>query len=198
MNRRRVIGIVLATHVVTLAVAAAVLGFIPGVSARVALADSERHFSLLAETMSPLDSSVGYDNTSAFLTTTADSTVVFPTTYVGQLDLPDGATIVSAVCWGLDTDPTDEFSFRIFRYSLWTSPVWEAVTEYAYSGVPFSGGTVELDAEVDPANAVVDNSEFSYGLILKLPKAQVGTSLGVLRCVVNSTYNLKLPLIQKK
>ena len=197
MNRRRVIGIVLVTHVVTLAAAAAVLGFIPGVRARVALAESERHFSLLAETMSPLDSSVGYDNTSAFLTTTADSTVVFPTTYVGHLDLPDGATVVSAVCSGLDTDPSNQFSFRIFRYNLWTSPVWEAVTEYGYSGVPFSGGNVEVDAEVDPANAVVDNGEFSYGLILKLPKAQVGTSLGVLRCVVNSSYNLKIPLIQK-
>lgn len=196
MNTRRLIGVVLVTQVVILVVAVALLGFIPGVSARVAMADSVQHFSLLAETMQPIDSSIGYDNTMAFLKTTLDSTVSPPTSYIGQLDLPDGARIVNVRCFGLDSDPNDEFYFRLYRYSLWSDPVWSPVTDFAHSGVPFSDGKVMLEAVIDQDMAVINNAEFSYGIFLVLPKAKSG-ELGVLRCVVDTTYAVSLPIVQR-
>ncbi len=196
MNTRKLIGVVLATQIVTLVAAAALLGFIPGVSARVAAADSVRHFSLLAETMRPIDSSIGYDNTMAFLRTIQDSTISPPTSYIGQLDLPDGARIVRVKCFGLDSDPNGEFYFRLYRYSLQSDPVWSPVTDFASSGVAFNGGKVVLEATVDPDRAVIDNAEFSYGIFLVLPKARSG-DLGVLRCVVDTTYAISLPLVQQ-
>ena len=195
MNTRKLIGVVLATQIVILVVAAALLGFIPGVSARVAMADSVQHFSLLAETMQPIDSSIGYANTMAFLKTTQDSTISL-TSYIGQLDLPDGARIVSVKCFGLDTDPTGEFYFRLYRYDLWSDPVWSPVTDFASSGVSFSGGKVMLEATINSDMAVVDNAAFSYGIYLALPQAQSG-DLGVLRCVVDTTYAVSLPLVQR-
>jgi len=196
MNARKLIGVVLATQIVTLVVAAALLGFIPGVSTRVAAADSVRHFSLLAETMQPIDSSIGYDNTMAFLKTTQDSTVSPPTSYIGQLDLPDGARIVGVRCFGLDSDPNGEFYFRLYRYNLWSDPVWSPVTNFAFSGVAFSSGKVMLEAAVDPDMAMIDNAEFSYGIFLVLPKAQLG-ELGLLRCMVDTTYAVSLPFVER-
>ncbi len=196
MNARKLIGVVLAIQVMASVAAAALLGFVPGVSVRVAAADGVQHFSLLAETMQPIDSSIGYDNTMAFLKTTQNSTVSFPTSYIGQLDLPDRAKIVGVRCFGLDSDPNGEFYFRLYRYSLWSDPVWSPVTGFASSGVAFSGGKVVLEATVDPNAAVVDNAQYSYGIFLVLPKAQSG-ELGVLRCVVDTTYAVSLPLVQR-
>jgi hypothetical protein len=196
MNARKLIGVVLVTQIVTLVAAAALLGFIPGVGARAAMADSVQHFSLLAETMQPLDSSIGYDNTMAFLRTTQDSTISPPASYIGQLNLPNGARIVGVRCFGLDTDPNGEFYFRLYRYNLWDDPVWSAVTDFAYSGVLFSSGKVMIEAAIDANMALVDNVNFSYGLFLVLPKAQSG-DLGVLRCVVDTSYAISLPLVQR-
>jgi hypothetical protein len=196
MNRRMLIGLVLVTQIVTLVAAAALLGVIPGVSAQLAMADAVRHYSLLAETMQPLDSTIGYDNASAFLKTTQDSKIYTSTAYIGQLDLPDGARIVRVVCFGLDTDPNQEFTFRVYRYSLRSDPVWSAVTDYAYSGVSFDGGRVTAEATVDPDRAVIDNAEFSYGLYLLLPTAQTG-DLGVLRCLVDTAHAVSLPRVQR-
>jgi hypothetical protein len=49
---------------------------------------------------------------------------------------------------------------------------------------------------VDPEIALIDNAKFSYGLFLALPKAQTG-ELGVLRCVVDTTYPVSVPLVQQ-
>jgi hypothetical protein len=141
------------------------------------------HFSLLAETMRPIDSSIGYDNTSAYLKTTLNSTLP-ATSYIGQLNLPDGSTISGARCYGQDSDPAGEFSFGLYRYGVATPP-YTAVTSYVSSGAAFSGGAVTLTATVVSTYAVVDNATYSYGLFLTLPKAQSG-QLGVLRCVVDT------------
>jgi len=190
------ISLALVVQVTILIAAAVLLGVVPGVSARLVMADSVRHFSLLAETMQPIDSSIGYDNTDAFLKTIQDSTISSSASYIGQLDLPDGARIVSVRCFGLDTDPTDEFYFRLFRYNLYSDPVWSPVTDFAFSGVPFNGGKVEVDAWVDPDMAVIDNEQFSYGIFLVLPRATAG-ELGVLRFVVNTSYTVQLPIVQR-
>jgi hypothetical protein len=145
--------------------------------------------------MQPIDSSIGYDNTSAFLKTTQDSSVS-STSYIGQLDLPDGARIVSVRCFGLDSDPNSEFYFRLYRYNLWSDPVWSGVTDFSYSGFAFNGGKVMLEAAIDHDMAVINNAEFSYGIFLVLPKAQSG-DLGVLRCVVDTTLAVSLPVVQR-
>ncbi len=194
MNTRRLIAIVLITPVITVLVTAALLGFIPGVIARTATAGSAQHFSLLAEAMQPVDSSIGYDNYQAFLKTTQESTVSIETTYVGQVNLPDGATIVGVRCFGQDSDPNREFYFRLYRYNLEGDPVWSAVTDFAYSGVAFSGGKLVVEATVDPSTALVDNTLFSYGIYVVLPKATSG-DLGLLRCVVDASYAVSLPLV---
>lgn len=90
-----------------------------------------QYYSLLAETMQPIDSSIGYDNTEAFLTTTGESSTGV-TCYIGQLDLPHGARIVAVRGYGPDTDSKREFYFRLYRYSLYHEPVWEGVTNFAH------------------------------------------------------------------
>ena len=145
--------------------------------------------------MQPIDSTIGYDNTSAFLTTTQDSSVS-GTSYIGQLDLPDGARIVGVRCFGLDSDPNEQCYFRLYLYNLWTDPVWSGVTDFSYSGIAYNGGKVMLEAVIDHNMAVIDNTEFSYGIFLVLPKAQSG-DLGLLRCVVDTTLAVSLPLVSR-
>jgi hypothetical protein len=196
MSTRKTVTLVLVVQVTTLITVVVLLGFVPGVT-RLVVADSVRHFSLLAETMQPIDSSIVYDNTMAYLKTVQDSTVSLETSYIGQLDLPDGASIVNVQCFGLDTDSSEEFYFRLYRYNLYDDPVWSPVTDFAFSGVAFSAGKVEVNAPVDPANAVVDNAQYSYGIFLALPAATSG-QLGVLRCVVDTTSGaVHLPSVQR-
>ena len=150
------------------------------------IAASIQRYSLLAETMQPVDSSISYNNTSAYLTTTTDSTVNGVSQYIGQLNLSDGATIINVIGFGIDTDPNGEFYFRLYRYNLTGDPVWSPVTGFASSGVPFSNGKIDIPALVDPSMAAVDNAQFSYGLFLVLPAASSG-QLGVLRFLVETS-----------
>jgi len=157
-----------------------------------------KYYSLLAETMRPIDSSIGFDNTSAFLTTTINSSTG-STSYIGQLNLPDGSSIVSVRGYGKDTDPNQQFYFRLYRYNLSDNPVWSPVTDFAYSGIAFAGGDITIGATVNPANAaLVDNQNYSYGIFLVLPKASVGKQLGLLRFVVETTFPINLPIILTK
>jgi hypothetical protein len=199
MNVRKMITLALVVQVTTLAAAVALLGVVPGVRARLAMADSVRHFSLLAQTMQPVDSSIGYDNTDAFLKTVQESMINTSTVYIGQLDLPDGARIVSVRGFGLDTDPFFEFSFRLYRYNLYSDPVWSSVTDLASSGVSFQGGKVEVNAQVYADMAVIDNDQYSYGISLVLPTAYnpPNQDLGVLRFVVDTSYTAFLPSVRR-
>lgn len=196
MNVRRLIGVVLVTQIVILVTAAVALGLVPGMKTRVARAGSVRHFSLLAETMQPVDSTIGYDNTDAYLETTQNSTGSGTATYIGQLDLPDGARIVGVRCLGLDSDPATQFQFRLYRYNLSDDPVWSAVTDFGASGVASSVGKVVREATIDPGMALIDNADFSYGIFVMLPEAQSG-DLGLLRCVVDTSYTVALPFLQR-
>jgi hypothetical protein len=169
------------------------------VAARLAMADGVRHFSLLARTMQPVDSSIGYDTSDGYLRTVQGSTRNETTAYVGQVDLPDGATIVGVRAFGLDSDPFFEFTFRLMRYNLDDDPVGSAVTGQVPSGAYFQDGKIELDAPVDPDAATVDNDEYSYGIVLLLPAPYSPPSqdLAVLRFVVDTSYNTRLPLVQR-
>ena len=180
---------------VTILALVALLGWVPGVKAEAVQASGSRHFSLLAETMQPIDSSIEYNNFSAFLTTTQNSSVSSATSYIGQLDLPDGAQITAVRCEGLDSDTTGEFFFRLYRYTLYNDPVWSDVTDFAYSGYAWSGGKITVVADINSVNAVVDNDNYAYAIILVLPLGDSGP-LGFLRCVIDTSYSNNLPLVQ--
>jgi hypothetical protein len=167
--------------------------------ARLAMADSVRHFSLLARTMQPIDSSIGYDSSDGYLRTVQESTENETTAYCGQVDLPDWARIVGVRAFGLDSDPFFEFSFELARYNLDDDPLSSAVTDHVSSGAYFQDGKIELDAPVHPDMAIVDNVSYSYGIFLVLPAAYSPPSqdLGVLRFVVDTSYSTHLPLVQR-
>jgi hypothetical protein len=166
---------------------------------RLAMADGVRHFSLLAATMQPVDSSIGYDTSDGYLRTVQESTRNETTAYCGQVDLPDGATIVGVRAFGLDSDPFFEFTFQLVRYNLDDDPVGSAVTDQVSSGAFFQGGKIELDAPVHPEAATVDNEQYSYGIFLVLPEPYNPPfqDLAVLRFVVDTSYSTHLPLVQR-
>jgi hypothetical protein len=179
-----------------LGVVAAVLAGVLGVGARPAGADGVQHFSLLAETMHPVDSRMGYDSTSGYLTTTSSSSL--PAAYVGQLNLPDGATIVGVQAFGMDSDFYSEFYFHLFRLSLQTDPVSSPVTNVGHSGVAYSAGKIVVSATVNSSAAVIDNAQYSYGIYLVLPRAVAGYGpLGVLRFLVDTNYPVALPAVMQ-
>lgn len=142
-------------------------------------------FSMLAETMQPIDSSMTYDNTEVLLKTTSSGA----NQYIGHLSLPHGAKILKCVGFGRDTDSGRQFEFRIFRYNLTDSPVWTAVSNWVVSGVAYENGNIQLESEIIPSFAEIDNVNYSYGIFLVLPPAQVGKELGVLRFYVETTSN---------
>lgn len=199
MNMRKIVILILVVQATIFAMAVALLEFVPGIGAQLAMADSVQHFSLLASTMQPLDSSIRYNNTGAFLKTIQESTIYTSTVYVGQLDLPNGARIVSVRGFGLDTDPFFEFSFRLYRYNLYGNPVGSPVTGLAASGTYFQSGKIEVSAPVYSNMAVIDNDQYSYGILLTLPVPYNSPyqDLGVLRFVVDTSYSVQLPLVQQ-
>jgi hypothetical protein len=143
-----------------------------------------QYFSLLAETMQPVDSTIEFNNTQGSLQTTQDTALFGATTYIGQVDLPHGATIERVIAYGNDGSVTDEYGFAVFRYSLFDSPVWTQMTDWRFSGIPWSGGNLVSEEQVYPAMAQVDNLTYSYGIFAQLP---ADMSLSILRFVVETS-----------
>ncbi len=146
--------------------------------------DELRYFSLLAETMQPVDSTIGYDNTLASLHTTSVSSLWGNATYIGQVDLPDGATVVRIIGYGFDGTSAAEYAFVLYRYSVFDSPVWTQMTDFVVSGYAWSGGTLVSGAAAYPSLAEVDNLTYSYGVFVELPPH---ANLSVLRFVVETS-----------
>jgi hypothetical protein len=144
--------------------------------------------------MRPIDSTIGYNNFLAFLTTTQESSVNPSTSYIGQVHLPHGEKILSVRCFGEDTDPNKEISFGMYRYELYANPVFQAVSSYSGSGIAFNGGKTDFAATIVSTMATVDNAKYSYGIYLTLPKAQTG-SLGVLRFVIETTSTKRVVVV---
>jgi hypothetical protein len=190
MVSRKLVLLIVVSQVIIALLVIAFVGLFPGLAVQQARAGSVRYYSLLAETMQPVTSNIVYDNTSAFLTTISPATAY----YIGQLDLPDNSRIVETTCFAVDSDPSREIYYRLYRYNLFENPVWSAVTDFTYSGLPFDGGKIEMGAVIDADMAVVDNARYSYGIFLALPPAAMG-QLGVLRCIVGTIYLNNLPMV---
>ena len=154
------------------------------------IAAEYRYFSILAETMRPIDSSIEFNCNDGNLRTMTDSSLNGSTQYIGQVNLPHGTTIVNASCYGYDDDTTD-FQFALFRYRFngVGNPVFEAITNHGFSSTApgsYAEITVGLVSPLDPPGlAVVNNEDYSYGLFLGLPKA-ITNELYVVRCVVRA------------
>jgi hypothetical protein len=155
-------------------------------------ASDYRFFSILAETMRPLDSTIGYDCHEGYLETTSDSTE-HSTQYIAQVNLPQGSTVDTVSCYGYDNDDKD-FSFQLYRYRFngEGENVFEAVSDEgdSYGADPgyvdLTVGAV-LPTPETPGIAVINNEHYSYGLYLNLPKASVN-DLYVVRCVVRANF----------
>ena len=177
MNRHAKVASAALVVIVTLLVVS-----LPGPAARAATVQ-RYYFSLSGENMHPVNSSIGYDNYDGYLVTTGGGGA---TIYSGQLNLEQGSTITGVKCQGFDTDPTQGFSFRLYRYSITADPVYEAVTDQGASGGLYAGGKISVSAPVLAGVNVVRNLVYSYGIYLILPVAYSATDLGVLRCLVTS------------
>ncbi len=164
-------------------------------------AASTIYYSVLAETFSPVDSSIGFNNFDAFLTTTANSTVNPGESgyYIGHVSLPDGATITGLRCSGYDTDSTQEFKFFLYRYSIDnpTNP-YDLISYPGPSGLEWNFGKTTVIPAILTTNGknVVNNSTWAYGIYLALPKASTSTQLKVLSCRVDATYPVNLAIVR--
>ncbi len=159
------------------------------------------HYSILAETFHPTDSTIGYNNYYAWLTTTSNSTIPGQSSsYVATVNLPDGAVIsdIHVFARDLDANNTKDVYACMFRYSQTTNPVFEAVTTCtSSSGAP---GLTTINPPVKSvALGTIDNQAYSYAIYLDLPPATVVTvdppNLGVLRVVIDWSFSTYLPAL---
>jgi hypothetical protein len=170
------------------------------VVARLTMADSVRHFSLMARTMQPADSSIRYDTyDDGYLRTVQESSMNEETVYIGQVDLPDGATVVDVRAFGLDSHPFGEFCFGLVHCNLDDDPACSAVTQEVCSGELAQPGKAELQAPVLSNMAVVDNVNYSYSIFVQLPTPYNPPyqDLGILRFRVDTIYSAQLPLVER-
>jgi hypothetical protein len=151
------------------------------------------YFSILAETMNPVDSTIEYDCDEGYLETTSDSTL-HATQYIGQINLTHGAVFDTVSAYGYDTD-SEDFTFQVFRYRFngEGNNVFEQVSKIGDSSVIDPGGYVDITVgsvfPVDPPGlTTVNNQNYSYGLYLTLPAA-ASDELYVVRFVIRA----KLP-----
>jgi len=166
---------------------------------RVAAAGAS-HYSILAETIQPLDSTIGFNNTSAYLVTTAGSTVNAGTQYVAQVNLPDGAVISDVRVYGIDSDTVKNIGAGMYRYNQDNTPVYSSVTNFVpSSGNP--GKTVLNLPMTSVAAATIDNLTYSYSVFIDLPRAtELNTTtpnLGILRIIIDWSYPTYVPLISR-
>ncbi len=176
------------------------LGIVP--SAQAGGGISGQPYAILAETMAPEASDIKYVNVTGYLVTTGNS--LYQTGYIGQVNLPNGSTIVGVAAYGIDGDPLNDFNYCLYRYNLYNNPVWGLVTPCIASNsvTPDSSKRVYLYSPADAPLATVDNANYSYGVFLKLPMASVAVdpynpTLAVLRFVVYWNYPVYLPSVTK-
>lgn len=134
-----------------------------------ALAAESAYFSILAETMNPVDSSIEFDSDNGYLKTTSGSIGQ----YIAQINLPHDSKIISAKFYGYDTD-TNNISFAVYRYRFNGEgiDVFEQVTETKDTSLSAPGYSELTSLPIPvPAFNTVNNKDYSYGLYLNLPVA---------------------------
>ncbi len=217
MRTRKVIGIVLATNAIMMAVlllvlwAASSVAAVPspveqaGVlsaqgssSAQVAPAPvpgGPGYYSVTAVEMLPADSTIGYLDWEG-LSTTQESTIhpLGYTLYAAGLHLPQGARITKLVAYGYDDDAKD-FAFLVVRSTVTDTATSDFVVPITLSDTEV--GTFVKEVAADEDFAVVDNSVYGYALVLDLPAANSGKELKSYMFRVDYTFDSYAPLVMK-
>ncbi len=160
-----------------------------------------QHFSILAESMHPIDSTIQFNNTSAYLVTTSNSTYSpGEATYIGQVNLPDGAVISGVHIYGIDRDNSVNFGAGLYRYNQDSAPVFAAVTTFQNTTAA-PNKVVMNQVPISSGLATIDNQNYSYGLFINLPRSTAAPNisnpdLAILRIVIDWSYDTYLPVIQ--
>jgi hypothetical protein len=156
-----------------------------------ALAEEYEYFAVMAEAMSPLDSTIEFDCFNGYLQTTSASTLHSSSGYIAQINLPDGAEIVSATGYGYDTDSSENMEFSVLRYRFNgdSDEPYESITwleDSSGDSGAFEKTAVALEPPAEkPGLCIVNNKDFSYGLYCNIPPASSG-KLYVVRFVVKA------------
>lgn len=173
------------------------VGIVFGLNAQTARAASAQHLAILAESVQPLDSTIQFNNKSAYLVTSQNSSLSGGAQYIAQVHLPDGAVISGVHLYGIDSDSSQDVGAALYRYNLQDSPVWGAKPVAVYATTTGSAGKFSLALVVNTDVATVDNVNYSYGVYISLPKATVYSAdlptLALLRIVIDWGYVAYLP-----
>jgi hypothetical protein len=219
MTTRKVIGIVIATNAAILAVLLLALwsassvvavpsalqqaaalsapGNRPAEAAPTPVPGGPGYYSVSSAEMRAADSTIGYNHWDG-LSTTLESTVnpLSETLYGAGLHLPQGARVTRLVAYGYDDDDDKDFTFSVLRSTVTSKPTSDFVvipTESDTGSTPF---VKEVAAFED--NATVDNSVYSYEVIVSLPAATSGKRLVAYQFRVDYTFDHSMPLAMKK
>lgn len=213
MRTRKLIGIVLATNAIMMAVLLLALwaassvaavpspveqAGVPSLSAQVAptpVPGGPGYYSVGVGDVRPADSTIGYNNFGG-LRTTQESTVNPEgwTVYGDGLHLPQGARITKLVAYGYDDDAKDP-GFLVLRTTLTDTATSEFVV--GPSGHGGDEGLFVQEVAADEDFATVDNSVYSYDLVLTLPVASPGHELTIYMFRVDYTFDSYAPLVMK-
>jgi hypothetical protein len=216
MTRGKLIGVVLATNVAMIGVLLLALWSASSVAAmpspleqQDALSAPRSHPDLAAPTpvpggpgyysvssgeLRPADSTIAYSHWDG-LSTTQESTVNDQTMYGAGLHLPQGALITKLVAHGYDDDDVKDFYFGVLRTSVPYTSTSEFVVLVTASDTD-SGPFVKEVAAYEE-NATVDNSIYSYLVVLNLPQATSGKELRAYQFRVDYTFDSRAPLAMK-
>ncbi len=158
--------------------------------ASLALAAEYRYCSIPAGALIPLSSDTDYRNEYSFIYTTPSTN---NTLFSAPVYLPDGAEIVDATAYGLDTDLAQNqgFAFYLarFRYNGAGNPLSEAITPVVQSNNTDGTSGLVSAANPNPTPAglnFINNHDYSYGLVVGLPPASSGKAIGIIRIVVRA------------
>ncbi len=209
MGTRKLIGTVLATNAAIMAVLLLALwaassvaavpspveqAGVPSLSAQVAptpVPGGPRYYSVGSLEMLPGDSTIGYTNWGAWLSTTQESTVnpLGLTVYNAVLHLPQGARITKLVAYGYDDDPSKDFSFGLYRITMTDTVTSDPVVPITMTASGTDVGPFVKEIIANEDFATVDNSVYHYVLNLCLEVASPGCELKIAMFRVDYTFD---------
>jgi hypothetical protein len=116
--------------------------------------------------------------------------------YAAGLHLPQGARITKLVAYGYDDDEAKGFSFGVLRSTVNDTLTTEFVVPITGSDTDSSPFAKEVAADED--FATVDNSVYTYAVILEMGEANSGKELRLFMFRVDYTFDSYVPLSMKE
>jgi len=156
------------------------------------------YYSVQCVEMGPADSTIGYTLRWGGLETTQESTTDPNgwTMYDVGLHLPQGARITKLIAYGYDDDEGQDFNFGLIRTTVTYTYTFDFVVPVTASDTGSSPFVKEAAADED--FATVDNSVYTYDVLLDLPVANSGKVLKLFMFRVDYTFDSYVPLSMKE